>query len=48
MTYIPEGCDPQLKFEANIPTYPDLEEIVKQSIAHLPPEQQEFILQKVY
>ncbi len=48
MTYIPEGCDPQFKIEENIPTYPELEEIVKQSTAHLPPEQQEFILQKVY
>ncbi|MGM9992416.1 MAG: RelA/SpoT family protein [Candidatus Bruticola sp.] len=48
MTYIPEGCNPQAKFDKQGPNYPEFEDSVRKSSAHLSPECRDFIVNKVY
>ncbi|MGM9999558.1 MAG: RelA/SpoT family protein [Candidatus Bruticola sp.] len=48
MAYIPEGCNPQAKFDKQSPNYPEFEDSVRRSSAHLSPECRNFIIDKVY
>lgn len=48
MTYIPKGADPDFVFEERGPEYPEFEEMVARCTVHLPEDQREFIIEKVY